>query len=253
MQGSDSERIRQCAAANGWQEGPDYKVGHRSIWLSYFAWKMVEDGLRAVEKGRRQDEDDDESVVPDDATDYTHRDTAAPGGAYYNESNDNLLLTRTGTNGTQYHDANARYAGGGLRTPNVGAAPKYGEADEGGWGSEWDKKDRGPGGSPITPHLSKEAGMVVNNAPNAIEEVPTSRARRWWLVVVWGLTGIIPSFFLRVIGRMKPPDIRLAWREKVAIFFLIFLLNVTVIFYIVEFGRLLCPNRLGRTARTHRG
>jgi len=149
------------------------------------------------------------------------------------------LLTRTGTNGTQYHDANARYAGGGLRTPNVGAAPKYGEADEGGWGSEWDKKDRGPGGSPITPHLSKEAGM---NAPNAIEEVPTSRARRWWLVVVWGLTGIIPSFFLRVIGRMKLPDIRLAWREKVAIFFLIFLLNVTVIFYVVEFGRLLCPN-----------
>jgi hypothetical protein len=33
---------------------------------------MVEDGLRAVEKGRRQGEDDDESVVPDDATDYTH-------------------------------------------------------------------------------------------------------------------------------------------------------------------------------------
>jgi len=65
MQGSDSERIRQCAAANGWQEGPDYKVGHRSIWLSYFAWKMVEDGLRAVEKGRRQGEDDDESVAPD--------------------------------------------------------------------------------------------------------------------------------------------------------------------------------------------
>ncbi len=72
MQGSDSEHICQCAAANGWQEGPDYKVGHRSIWLSYFAWKMVEDGLRAVEKGRRQGEDDDESVVPDDATDYTH-------------------------------------------------------------------------------------------------------------------------------------------------------------------------------------
>jgi chitin synthase len=29
MRGSDSERIRQCAASNGWQEGPDFKVGHR--------------------------------------------------------------------------------------------------------------------------------------------------------------------------------------------------------------------------------
>jgi chitin synthase len=41
---------------------------------------------------------------------------------------------------------------------------------------------------------------------------------------------------------MKRPDIRLAWREKVTIFFLIFLINATVIFYIVEFGRLLCPD-----------
>lgn len=40
---------------------------------------------------------------------------------------------------------------------------------------------------------------------------------------------------------MKRPDIRLAWREKLTIFFLIFLMNAIVIFYIVEFGRLLCP------------
>jgi chitin synthase len=222
----------------------EYKVGHRSIWLSYYAWKMVEDGLRAVEKGHKHaGEDDDESVAPDDATDYSHRDTVPPGGAYFNESNDNLLLTRTGTNGTQYHDANAQYGAGGLRTPNAGTAPEYSEADEGGWGSEWDKKGRSPGGSPNIPALSKEGGMVVNNAPNAVEEVPTSRARRWWLFLVWAITGIIPSFCLRSVGRMKRPDIRLAWREKLAIFMLIFLLNATVIFYIVEFGRLLCPNR----------
>lgn len=41
---------------------------------------------------------------------------------------------------------------------------------------------------------------------------------------------------------MKRPDVRLAWREKVAICMLIFLLNCTIIFYIIEFGRLLCPN-----------
>jgi chitin synthase len=34
MQGSESERIHQCAVANDWEEGLDYKVGHRSIWLS---------------------------------------------------------------------------------------------------------------------------------------------------------------------------------------------------------------------------
>ena len=47
---------------------------------------------------------------------------------------------------------------------------------------------------------------------------------------------------LQFVGRMKRPDVRLAWREKVTIFWLIFLFNALVIFYIVEFGRLLCPN-----------
>ncbi|KAG6805953.1 hypothetical protein H0H93_003764, partial [Arthromyces matolae] len=41
---------------------------------------------------------------------------------------------------------------------------------------------------------------------------------------------------------MKRPDVQIAWREKVAICWLILLLNGIIVFYIVEFGRLLCPN-----------
>ncbi|KAJ3528406.1 hypothetical protein NM688_g8003 [Phlebia brevispora] len=41
---------------------------------------------------------------------------------------------------------------------------------------------------------------------------------------------------------MKRPDVQLAWREKVTIFMLIMILNGIVIFYIIEFGRLLCPD-----------
>ena len=53
-------------------------------------------------------------------------------GAYYNEGNVNLSLTRTRTNGMQYHDTNAQHAADVLPTPNAGAARKYSEADEGG-------------------------------------------------------------------------------------------------------------------------
>jgi hypothetical protein len=109
----------------------------------YYTWKTVKDGLRAAEKQCRQAEDD----VPDDVINYPYRNTAAPGGAYYNESNDNLLLTGTGTNGTQYYDANAQYAASGLPTSDVGAAPEYSEVDEDGRGSGWGKKGSGPGGS----------------------------------------------------------------------------------------------------------
>jgi chitin synthase len=47
---------------------------------------------------------------------------------------------------------------------------------------------------------------------------------------------------LQAIGRMKRPDVQIAWREKLTIFFLIFLLNGVVVFYIAVFGTLLCPN-----------
>ena len=78
--------------------------------------------------------------------------------------------------------------------------------------------------------------------PRSITAEPVSKGRRIWVAFVWALTFWIPSFMLRYIGRMKRPDIRFAWREKLVLCLMIFLLNATVIFYIVEFGRLLCPN-----------
>jgi chitin synthase len=84
--------------------------------------------------------------------------------------------------------------------------------------------------------------MIIKAAPQVVEGVPSSRSRRWWLFLVWDFTGWIPCFVLCYVGHMKHPDIRLSWREKVTIVIPIFLINALVIFYIVEFGRLLCPN-----------
>lgn len=78
--------------------------------------------------------------------------------------------------------------------------------------------------------------------PKHITSQPISATRRTWVAFVWALTFWIPSFLLRYVGRMKRPDVRMAWREKLLLVFLIFLLNATVVFYIVEFGLLLCPN-----------
>lgn len=78
--------------------------------------------------------------------------------------------------------------------------------------------------------------------PKSVFSQPISKSRRVWVGFVWALTFWIPSFMLRYIGRMKRPDVRMAWREKLVLMLMIFLLNATVIFYIVEFGRLLCPN-----------
>lgn len=78
--------------------------------------------------------------------------------------------------------------------------------------------------------------------PKVIEEQPITASRRAWVALTWALTFWIPSFLLRYVGRMKRPDVRMAWREKLVLMMIIFLMNAIVIFYIIEFGRLLCPN-----------
>lgn len=75
-----------------------------------------------------------------------------------------------------------------------------------------------------------------------IETEDVGLGRRVWVGIVWALTFWIPSFMLSFAGRMKRPDVRLAWREKLVLVFIIALINGLIVFWIVGFGRLLCPN-----------
>ncbi|KAJ4398333.1 hypothetical protein N0V85_006311 [Neurospora sp. IMI 360204] len=75
-----------------------------------------------------------------------------------------------------------------------------------------------------------------------IEERPISFQRKIWVFTVWALTWWIPSPLLKFVGRMKRPDVRMAWREKFVLCFFIVLLNAIVVFWIIFFGRILCPN-----------
>lgn len=76
----------------------------------------------------------------------------------------------------------------------------------------------------------------------SLEERPISAKRRAWVYLVWALTFWIPSPLLRHVGRMKRPDVRMAWREKLVLCFMIVLINAAIVFWIIFFGRLLCPN-----------
>lgn len=78
--------------------------------------------------------------------------------------------------------------------------------------------------------------------PRNFESKKTSISRQAWVSLVWALTFWIPSVMLRFVGRMKRPDVRMAWREKVVLVLIIFLINAIIIFWIVAFGNLLCPN-----------
>ncbi|KAF9159743.1 hypothetical protein DFQ26_006217 [Actinomortierella ambigua] len=75
------------------------------------------------------------------------------------------------------------------------------------------------------------------------EKPPTTAARRNWVILTWALTWWIPSVFLSKCGKMVRPDIRMAWREKVALCTLILFLSLIMIFYMAILGELICPHQ----------
>ncbi|KAF9113137.1 hypothetical protein BGX27_002130 [Mortierella sp. AM989] len=75
------------------------------------------------------------------------------------------------------------------------------------------------------------------------ENEPTTTARRNWVFLTYALTWWIPTFLMSKCGRMQRPDIRMAWREKVALCILIFFLSLVMVFYIAILGELVCPHQ----------
>lgn len=94
-------------------------------------------------------------------------------------------------------------------TPAGFGAPPPGALGGGGTGGGY-----GNGGGGKEGVLDRD-GNPQEGEGKAIEEVPTSRARRIWVGLVWALTWWVPTPALTYIGRMKRHDVRMAWREKV--------------------------------------
>ncbi|OAL02883.1 hypothetical protein IQ06DRAFT_245663 [Phaeosphaeriaceae sp. SRC1lsM3a] len=105
----------------------------------------------------------------------------------------------------------------------------------------------GPGDYGLGVKGDENKGVTYYDAESGgnamITETPLTAGRRMWIGFVWAVTFWMPSPLLKLVGRMKRPDVRMAWREKFVLFLLIILLNGAIVFYIVAFGKLLCPNK----------
>ncbi|KXN70385.1 glycosyltransferase family 2 protein, partial [Conidiobolus coronatus NRRL 28638] len=74
-----------------------------------------------------------------------------------------------------------------------------------------------------------------------VETKPLTFARRNWVRITWFLTWWIPSCCLSRCGKMKRADVRMAWREKVAICLLIFFSWCIILFMNIGLGLIFCP------------
>ncbi len=87
-------------------------------------------------------------------------------------------------------------------------------------------------------------GLTAQPAPGeTVEEVRESAARKRWVALCWLLTWWIPSFILKWFSKLKRPDIRQAWREKLTINLIIWFICGCTIFVIAILGRLICPTQ----------
>lgn len=220
--GSEREKAEMVVDEKRWP-GNEARIGNTGVFLSERCWseiaKLSERGFTA---GRypTQSEDGDGMLTPGDVQ----------GG--YGASKERLLGSPSGL------------------TPSPGGF--YSGDKKSGYFGSHDVDSRSDAGASalgqgdMFRNLDTREQMAEKGNEKTmveVEEVKTSGSRKRWLVIVWMMTWLIPDFLVRWIGRMPRKDVRIAWREKLAINMLIWIACLFSAFFIVVFPMLICPTQ----------
>jgi chitin synthase len=215
----------------GWSNGEVF-IGKERVWIREAAWWEAESMLDM------KPADHLESMTSNPFMNNNPFDTSYSnnGSGYFpapaaNESNDRIMHNRNMSQATFNQKPLAAPSLAPTAMRNVSAGD-YGLGNKGDTHKE-DVYYEGPD------------GLIIIDPELANRQIETSElttGRRIWVAFVWALTFWIPSPLLRYVGRMKRPDVRMAWREKLVLVFIIALINAAIIFWIIFLGKLLCPN-----------
>ena len=229
----------------GWSNG-EVVIGKERVWMRESAWWEAETMLdmKPAQPQLGQDFGYTDPSAPANPFASGHSATPPNGSGFFPPVHDNMSALDSRDNLLERHQSTmTRLTVDGARSiaPTTNKTVHTAGGDYGLGAKGDDPRNQvvyydGEVGQ-FTGELDPEFGD-----PKKIETSRMTRGRRMWVTVVWALTFWIPSPLLRFVGRMKRPDVRMAWREKLVLMMIIFLVNATVVFYIVEFGRLLCPN-----------
>lgn len=231
--------VENWVLERGWSNG-DVVIGNERIWMRESAWWEAETMLDLKPQDILQDpfnpvmtpfESGYSSTSPPNASAFFQPETSVGG------SRENLMHRQSVATMSRSVFGGARSIAPTLGQPGQPALGDYGlgpKGDDRKHDAQYYDQDLGT----FTGQIDPEFGD-----PKKIEHKKIPWTRRVWAGFAWALTFWIPSFVLRYVGRMKRPDVRMAWREKVALMALILLLNATMVFWIVGFGNLLCPNK----------
>ncbi|KAH7327912.1 class V chitin synthase [Stachybotrys elegans] len=134
--------------------------------------------------------------------------------------------------------------GSGGNTPLM-----YGEKGKGGYFADDTRSEAGVsafGAGDMFKNLETREQMAERGNEKSLEEVEEFRdspSRKRWVFMTYFLTWFVPDFVVRLVGRKPRKDVRMAWREKLAINIIIWLMCGFSTFFVIGFPRLICPRQ----------
>ncbi|ORZ41372.1 chitin synthase-domain-containing protein [Catenaria anguillulae PL171] len=221
----------------------DHVLGRESVWVGWKAVNMMERDLKKFKEWKKAQR----GAGVDDATGSQYS-AVAPGrgggaggafddGASY-VSEDETYMSDNASMYDGFSIANGYSSTKGGAPGGAGASSAYGYSGLGSRSVMPDAASRAGAADQVEMLPAKDPTM-----PRVIEKKPTSPSRKRWVCFTWFVTWWIPSFCLSICGRMKDKHVQQAWREKVALCFIIFLLSCVVLFVIGVAGLIICPRK----------
>ncbi|CAO2653427.1 Nn.00g028380.m01.CDS01 [Neocucurbitaria sp. VM-36] len=208
--GSEKEKVEMALDDKPWREN-EVRVGATGVFLSEKCWLEIANiaDVPAYARGPASSEDN----------------LMTPAARSFNDPRAGLLSPSPGA---YYDDKNGSYFGN----------------------RDLDARSEAPSGitsgGDMFHGLEQPKILDEKSADKKLEEVevlPVSGSRKRWVFIVYMLTWFIPDFLIRYVGRIKRKDVRIAWREKLAINMLIWLSCGFVIFLMIGFPMLICPKQ----------
>jgi chitin synthase len=220
--GSEREKAEMVVDERRWP-GNEARIGSTGIFLSERCWaevaKLGERGFAQARYPAPSDDGGDGMLTPD-----------VHGG--YGQSKERLLGSPSGLTpspGAYIYGADKKsgYFGGPEDSRSEAGASALGQGD---MFRNLDTREQ-------MAEKGNEKTMVE------VEEIKTSSSRKRWVTIVYMMTWLIPDFVIRLIGRMPRKDVRMAWREKLAINMMIWWACLFAAFLTVVFPKLICPTQ----------
>jgi chitin synthase len=209
--GSEREKVEAVVQEKQWP-GNEAQIGSTGIFLSERCWMEISQLSEAASTSGRNISDMGDGITPSQEL---------PFGA----SREKLI---SAGNTPQYSDKARGYFGSGdVDTRSEAGVSAFGGGD---MFKNFDTREQ-------MAERGEEKSLVE------VEEFKDSASRKRWVFMVYVFTWFIPDFLIRYVGRMQRKDVRMAWREKVAINMMIWLSCLVAAFFVVGFPMLLCPKQ----------